>query len=320
MCDLNLSLRGSPVEPAVKQLYHELDAHDIRLHPHIWFSNEWFSPDGIPGIAVPFFLGHERLKRLEQKMMLDVEGGPHHECMRLLRHEAGHTLCAAYRLHYKPAWRKVFGLASEPYPDYYQPKPYSRRFVVHLDWWYAQAHPLEDFAETFAVWLNPRSRWRTQYRGWPAMRKLAFVNDLMKELAGVTPPVRSKRQLDPVRKLRISLREHYRQRKEKYADEWPDFYDRDLLRMFSADPRHARHESAAAFIRRVRPQVRQVVATWTSQWPYTIEQVLHDITDRCKELHLRRHRGERETLTDLTLMVTVQTMNWLHAGHHRIAL
>src|ERR1044072_3467043 len=98
--------------------------------------------------------------------MLEVEGGTDTECLRILRHEAGHALDTAFRLHFKRQWREHFGSFAQRYPDFYKPKPKSRRYVLHLPTWYAQAHPAEDFAETFAVWLTPRSRWRRRYRSW----------------------------------------------------------------------------------------------------------------------------------------------------------
>jgi hypothetical protein len=168
--DLGLTIAGTWLEERVHRLYAELQAKDLRIRPHCWLSEEWFSPDGVPGIAIPFFLAHPRLKRLERKFILDVEGGTPAKCMRLLRHEAGHAIDHAFQLHRRRSWRRIFGLSSQPYPEYYRPKPASRRYVVHLDNWYAQAHPDEDFAETFAIWLTPGSRWRDRYRGWSALR------------------------------------------------------------------------------------------------------------------------------------------------------
>ena len=137
----------------------------IRFRPHCWLAQEWFSPDGIPGIAIPFYLAHRRLMSIERRFMREVEGGNRNWLMRILRHEAGHAIDSAYRLRRRSRWRAVFGPASLPYPDTYRPRPGSRRFVQHLGAWYAQAHPTEDFAETFAVWLKPRSPWRREYRG-----------------------------------------------------------------------------------------------------------------------------------------------------------
>ena len=177
--DLPVRIEGSFLEDRVRRLHSELEERGIRFKPHVWLAHEWFTPDGVPGIAVPFYLSHPRLMKLERKQMLEVEGGSDAECMRILRHEAGHALDNAYRLHFRRRWRELFGSFREPYPQSYKPRPGSRNYVLHLNAWYAQAHPAEDFAETFAVWLTPASRWRVRYHGWPALRKLQYVNDLM---------------------------------------------------------------------------------------------------------------------------------------------
>ncbi|MDZ7737131.1 MAG: putative zinc-binding metallopeptidase [Gammaproteobacteria bacterium] len=143
----------------------------LKFRPHCWFGEEWFSPDGVPGIGVPFYLAHRRLKQLEKRIMFEVEGGTTRSCMKLLRHEAGHAIDTAWRLHNRKSWRRHFGSFNKPYPDYYSPRPGSKHYVLHLDWWYAQSHPAEDFAETFAVWLKPGSSWRRDYADWPALKK-----------------------------------------------------------------------------------------------------------------------------------------------------
>jgi hypothetical protein len=320
MCDLRLRVEETPLFERVEKLHEELAEHDILLRPHVWFSTEWFSPDGIPGIAAPFYLGHERLIKLEKKMFMEAEGVGERECMRLLRHEAGHTMCTAYRLHYRKRWRELFGSYTEPYPDFYHPKPNSRRYVMHLGRWYAQAHPAEDFAETFAVWLRPNSRWKQQYKGWPALAKLEYVEELMGEIAGEKPAVRKREHIESINDLRVTLAQHYKHKREVYGTDFPDFYDRDLLQLFSHDPKHAHRESAAMFLRRARRRVRETVARWTGEYQYTIDQVLMDMIDRCKELKLRVHRPTRETEVETMLMVAVQTMNYLHGGRHRIAM
>jgi hypothetical protein len=320
LCDLDLRIEGTVVESRIHRLYDELEARGIRLRPHVWLSREWFSPDGVPGIAVPFYLAHRRLMRLEQRMILEVEGGTARECMMLLRHEAGHAVCTAHRLQYRRRWRETFGKASQRYPTFYKPVPYSKEFVLHLDWWYAQAHPAEDFAETFAVWLNPNSRWRRQYREWPALEKLEFVDELMTEVAGQRPQVRSRRHIEPLRQSRITLRRHYSQKQRRYRSDAPDIYDRDLRRLFPESAGRRDRGSAAAFLRRVGPEIREAVAEWTGQYQYTIDQVLRDMIDRCKDLKLRLKRPERELKMHAMLLVAVQIMNYLHGGHHRIAL
>jgi hypothetical protein len=214
----------------------------------------------------------------------------------------------------------VFGKFSEPYPDFYQPKPYSRSYVQHLDSWYAQSHPAEDFAETFAVWLKPRSRWRAYYRGWPALKKLEYVDQLMKAVRDAKPQVVSRRHVTPLRKIRKTLRAHYEEKRARYGFDHPNFHDRDLRRLFSDAPEHANRPSAAAFLRRVGPELRRAVAHWTGEYQYTINQVLEEMIERCRQLDLHLDRRQEQVKRDTLVMLTVQTMNYLHGGHHRVAL
>lgn len=320
ICDLGLSLQGTFIEDRIEQLYGELSERGLSFRPHCWLSDEWFSPDGVPGIAIPFYLAHPRLIRLERKQVLDVEGGTHDWFMKIMRHEAGHAIDTAYRLRRRKGYRETFGRVSVPYPDYYMPKPFSRSFVLHLDMWYAQSHPVEDFAETFAVWLRPRSRWKTQYRGWPALKKLEFICETMESLESAKPAVQSRVHVDPLRSIKKTLREHYENKRAHYGLDYPNFYDRDLRRLFSDKPDHSKRQSASAFLRRYRTELRKAVAKWTGEYQYTIDQVLSEMIERCRELRLRCTGNDDETKRDLMILLTVQTMNFLHEGHHRVAL
>ncbi|MEZ4223996.1 MAG: putative zinc-binding metallopeptidase [Polyangiaceae bacterium] len=318
-CDLKLDLNESPLSERVQRLHDELEARGIRFKPHCWLSSEWFSPDGVPGVAIPFYLAHPRLAALEERQILDVEGGNPRWCMQLLRHEAGHALDTAFRIHRKKKWRDVFGSYSAPYSKFYQPKPYSKSYVLHLDMWYAQSHPAEDWAETFAVWLDPASRWRKRYRGWRAFKKLQYVDELMRELAGTTALVRCRERVESLSTLKTTLREHYDQKKARYGLEHPSFYDRDLRRLFPPVEEGQPSRSAAAFLRRIRPELRRRIARWTGEYQYTIDQLFGEMIYRCEELDIRHTRDDDEAKQDALMMLTVQTMNYLHAGHHRLA-
>jgi len=319
LCDLGLRYENSLLERRVKQLHAELQARGLRFRPHAWLSSEWFSPDGVPGIAIPFYLAHPRLAKLEAKKMLEVEGGTAATCMRILRHEAGHAIDTAYRLHFRKRWREAFGRYTEPYPRYYRPKPNSRGFVLHLDAWYAQAHPAEDWAETFAVWLTPRSNWRRRYQDWPeALKKLEFVDELMREIAGKPRRVVSRIKIEPVSQLKSTLRQHYRRKTKRYGAEWPDVYDRDLRRLFSDDRQYADRPAAATFLRSIRTEIRGTVAEWTGAHPYTVDQVLQDMIDHCRRLRLRLARSRGQAKTEAVILLTVHTMNCLLAGRHEI--
>jgi hypothetical protein len=318
--DLKITIEGSWLEPHIAQLAQELEGRGLAFRPHFWLSDEWFTPDGITGIAIPFYLAHPRLMRLEERQMLEVEGGTPDWCMKILRHEAGHAIDNAYHLQRRRKRQKLFGRNSEPYPEYYAPKPYSKSFVLHLDMWYAQSHPAEDFAETFAVWLTPDAQWRTRYADWPALKKLEYLDELMREIAGRPPAVTTRAEFEPLSHLRRTLRQHYRRKRAHYGLNRPDFYDRDLRRLFTDDPGAAGAMTAARFVTKVRKDVRRRVAAWTGSYQYTIDQVLEDIITRCRELKLRLRTSEDQTRLDFTALLTVQTMNYLHSGRHRVAL
>ncbi len=320
LCDLGVKIEGTELEDRIDRLDRELGEAGFVFRPHFWLSHGWFTPDGTSGIAMPFYLAHPRLAALERKQMLEVEGGSESWCMRILRHEVGHALDNVYRLHFRKRYKELFGSWSVPYPEFYDPKPYSKKYVQHLDMWYAQSHPAEDFAETFAVWLRPSSRWKTRYRDWPALRKLEYVDELMKQIAPQKPPAMTRKQFFRLARLKKALREYYAEKRAHYARGRPDFYDNDLRKLFSDDPKFKDRPTAAKFLRTIKPDLRAMVARWTGEYRYTIEQVLDDIIGRCRELKLRLVRSPERTKLDTIVMVTVQTMNYLHDGHHRVAL
>ena len=318
-CDLAVRFEGSLVEPLVRELWRELESRGLRVRPHVWFSTEWFSPEGVPGVAIPFYLAHPRLLRLERTLMLEAEGGAREECLMILRHEAGHAMQHAWRLQRRETWRRQFGDPAKPYPEIYRPNPASQRFVQHLRQYYAQAHPDEDFAETFAVWLAPRSQWRRRYAGWPALRKLQYVDELMRELRRAAPAVRSRRQVEPLSQVRRTLREHYAKKQAHYTRWRPSIPDRDLQRLFAIEPGR-RGEAAATFLRRNRAEIRRMVSRFTGESPFTLERVLDDVVARCRALELRSTGNERRLRVDFALLLTVRTVHFHYSRRNWVAL
>jgi len=312
LCDLGVKIEGSWIEDCIEQLYDELEARGFRFRPHFWLSDEWFCPDGVPGIAIPFFLLHPRLRRLERRYMRDVEGHTRSTCMKLLRHETGHAIANAYLVHRKSSWRKHFGLASQKYPQTYLPNPYSKRFVINLDNWYAQSHPHEDWAETFAVWLRPRSDWRIAYRGWSALKKLEFVDKLMEEIRDRKMLVWSRWQPRSLRTLRITLREYYEKKRAYYGIEDPDVYDDELRKLFSDSEDDGHNERASDYIQRVKPEVLEIVSRWTSIYRYRIKQVIQDMIDRCDRLDLHVPNNHKKMKLELVACLTMLVMSFLY--------
>jgi hypothetical protein len=315
LSDLPVRIEGTLIAKQLRRLYRELSHRNIRFRPHIWISSEFYTPDGIPGFAIPFYLTHPRLMRLERKQMLEVEGGTERELMRILRHETGHALDNAYRIHLKESWRAMFGSFKQPYPKSYKPKPNSRKYVLHLDSWYAQAHPAEDWAETFAVWL--RGRWRTRYEGWPALRKLQYVDQLMKKISRSKLQNWTRKRDEPLPELKITLEQYYRQKRKRYSLDYPPFYDRDLRRIFSDDPRYQSRPTAPAFLRRFRSELAKTVSRGTDVHAYTVDHVLDNIIERAKKLKLHMAGSMKFTKQEAIIMLTVHTMNIVHSGRYR---
>ena len=159
----------------------------------MWLSEEWFSPDGIPGIAIPFFVAHPRLLRqLERRMMGDVDGGSSLWRLRLLRHEAGHVLDTAYRLRKRTDWRRIFGPSPRRgYPGTYTPRPRAAAGTCCISGiGMRKAIRPRTSPKRSRCGCSRRRAGDRDYAEWPgAIEKLEFVNALMDEIAGSAPHV-----------------------------------------------------------------------------------------------------------------------------------
>lgn len=306
---LGLRADTGPLRAPIARLYADLERVGIELRPHIWLSTDWFSPDGVPGIALPFYLGHPRLVRLERAQMLEAEGSTAAGCLKLLRHEAGHALDTAFRLSRRALYRETFGKRSEPYRRHYSADPQSNAFVHHLDRWYAQSHPAEDFAESFAVWLG--GRWRAIHAGSQAYAKLQAVDELVRSIRGRRPSVRTREESHSISKLDQTLGDHYRMRRWKAAHEAPPPFEQALRRRFLTGRPWSRSASAAVQLRRVRRELVQRAAAALGASEYTCDQVVQLMLHRACELGLVAHReGEPFDLEPFVTMIrnTVRTL------------
>ena len=319
VCDLGLTLARSPLEQQIATLYRTLQRRGIAFRPHCWLSDCWFCPDGVPGFAIPFYLAHPRLAQLERRRMLELEGGSARECQRLMRHETAHALDNAYHLHRRQAWRRRFGRAGRSYPESYLPRPDSRSYVIHLEGWYAQSHPHEDWAETFAVWLDPHSNWRERYRGWPALRKIEYVDALMQEIGPRRPVRHSRRWIDPVSTQRMTLRQYFEQKQQRLSVGVPRFHRQQLERIFpAAGSRHT--EPAAQFIRRWRRDALAAVSFWTGAPRYRVHLTLEHMVRLASELDLHAEPEQDCPQLPLVSALIMLYMGSIHAGSSRLTL
>jgi hypothetical protein len=313
--ELGLAIEGTRLEPLIQQLYEELERAGIGLKPPVYLSDEWGCPEGIPVIGIPFYLADERLRRLEDELMEGVEAESDEEIISYLRHEAGHAFNYAYRLYETEEWHELFGPYSRPYREEYEPNPFSRNFVRYLPGWYAQKHPDEDFAETFAVWLDPNSNWREAYAGWGCYPKLLYV-DRMAEQLGRMPPAVTPEGFVPGGELGTSLAEHYR-RFGHHKVEVPAYFDGDLKDLFERGPppEGASWEPADRFLARHRRSVVGNIAYWTGLSESIVRGLIDHFIERSRLLNLWiRSDSEQELLLELVAYATTLCMNRLYKG------
>ncbi|MDD4295122.1 MAG: putative zinc-binding metallopeptidase [Candidatus Omnitrophica bacterium] len=313
ICDLPLEIAGTWIETCVHKLYDELAKKNIKFLPEVYFADEWLAPNKEPVVGIPFYLAHNRLMKLEDKIMLDVEGGNKRRCMMLLRHEAGHAINYAYKLFKRKQWKGIFGDFSKEYKDSYKFRPYSKSFVRHLEDYYAQYHPDEDFAETFAVWLDPLSAWRRKYSGWKALEKLEYVDRLMSGIANKDPLVAFGKKYWAAKTLKIKLKNYYKKRREYVAEDFPDFHDENLKKIFhmektiSSMPVHL-------FLNRHKKEIISSISLWSGERKYVISDILSKILKRAKELELFVQDPFEEYILRVAVYLTAMVMNYRHTG------
>jgi len=309
ICELGLKLEGSPIEKPVQQLYHELERKGLeKFRPLIYLSDEWGCPSGEPVIGVPFYLADPRLSELERQVN-DLED--EREIMMYLRHEAGHAFNYAFKLHRTPEWRELFGSFRRPYREQYKPVAFSRRYVRHMAGWYAQKHPDEDFAETFAVWMTPGAKWREKYRHWPALQKLEYVDRIGHDVAALDPLKKRGRPDVTVDDMTLTLAEFYERMLEEEVAPEDVAVDADLIDIFEARG----EDGAGDFVREHRKLILDKVTYWTGVRRPLAKKLLESIEERLRTLELKVDRKrETELVAELSSYMTALAMNYLLRG------
>lgn len=309
--DLKLHLSGTPLERFIGQLYEELEARGISMRPQCYLSDQWGCPSGVPVIGIPFYLADPGLLQIEDALGAGAEN--ERDIMMYLRHEAGHAFNYAYKLYESDDWRRLFGDYSKPYVDSYKPHPFSRKYVVHISGWYAQKHPDEDFAETFAVWLTPGSNWAERYKAWSALKKLQYVEQMVSTCGRAPAEVTlDERDMD-VGEMEETVLDHYRQRmlEEKIDTSIGEHLDQDLLALFEAEG--VGNTGADTLVRAERQSLIVAVTQYSGVSRGAVKSVLDHLLERISALKLSVHRDKaREYLTRLTALLTALAMNFLY--------
>ena len=315
--DLHLKIEGSPVEPYSLHLLRQLEGKGIRFKPGFYLTDTWGCPNKVPAIGIPFYLADKRLSRLEEEETGEIEDAK--TIMMYLRHEAGHAVNYAYRLWKMPGWRETFGPFSKPYPNHFRPNRLSREFVPHLKTTrygqaYAQKHPDEDFAETFAVWLMPRSNWRWKYRFWPALEKLKFVDQLMKDIRGKMPRSSKGALSRPVENMNLRLAKFYGTMAERHQRAALGFVD-DKLKEIFPPIRESATASASELLAEFRRDLQMRIVRWSGLSEDEVGKILGKLQSRAESLKLQyRKNGRTRKLMDITALGTAMAQDYSYTG------
>lgn len=317
ICDLGLQIKDSFLEAPINRLLHEIDRKGLKYRPNFYLTDSWGCPNEIPAIGIPFYLADKRLCRIEEEQTGEIED--EQTVMIFLRHEAGHAFNYAYRLWEFPGWKETFGSFTTPYRDTFFPNPLSRQFVQHIfhsqyGRTYAQKHPDEDFAETFAVWLTPNSSWKQKYRYWPALQKLEYVANLMKKIKSMDPVNTETFFLNPVENMTMLLATHYGQRTERYRDAAQGYID-DKLKEIFPPLRSPNFMNVTTLLKNNRNDLTNRIMRWSNLDQEDLELIFNKITNRAEALRLRFKKNESMSkLLDLTALTTSLAMDFGYTG------
>jgi len=324
VCDLKLNFEDTQLSRCIKKLYDELALKKLLFRPRYYFTcegDEWGCPNRIPVIGIPFHLADNRLTRIEKEMgYRTYDKG---DLMALIRHETGHAINYAYLLYTTAQWKEIFGDFNKTYPDNFRFKfnPYSRNYVRSQGEpkYYAQAHPDEDFAETFAVWLTPRANWRASYRNWPALKKLEYMEEVMQTLRFKKPHSANGPYDSPFDSKTYTLIEYYGENLDDYKDNALGIYDEDLRWIFPAQSANGHNDYLPAkdLIRRNRRFLIATIASWTGAREKVVSPVVSKFFQRCRDMGLKLPaEDEKYRLASLTALGTTVVMNYLHTGRY----
>ena len=329
---LGVRIKGSFYETAIPQVISELRAAGVgRLEPVFYVSTGYGCIAGQPIISLGFYDFHPLIKELNH----EIRGFNYTEAdmLGLLRHELGHAFCYCYKLYRTPEFRALFEVAGNffntyPEGDHYEYNPWSKRYVNPAGDHYAQKHPDEDFAESFCVWLTPRSGWKRKYKKRSAvLEKLRYIDRSAGELGRQAPAVETNEgwMLEKVEEVKQTVGEFMGASPyllKQYYDASTGYVDPDLKAMFRQEPRGIPRRQllddymrADAFVREQKQALLSRISYWVGVDTVVVQDLLDKLIHRSRTLDLWLERAGRERkLIELTTYVATLCANYKNAG------
>ena len=316
LCLLDLQIKGSIAEECIQIVRKELKDKGLKFNFHYWISDDWFCADGIPGIALPFYLFNSKVAKLERETLGTLEGMTKIDCLKLIRHEVGHAIDNAFNLRNCREREALFGKSTQRYPKEYIRKPFSRNYVRHIRENYAQAHPDEDWAETFAVWLNPNSNWKKKYKDWKAIDKLNYLDSVMNTLKGRRAPIANKDTIDDISTIGITLRTYLNRKLKSKTKYNSPLFGRNISGIFRAGTGRNAH----TYLTKHEKELCITVAKSTDQYHYIVKDVLKELKTECKNKNLMLKMTNSQTRDALVHLLNKSTLNYLKQGKNKVIM
>jgi hypothetical protein len=328
ICDLRLSFDGQLGE-CIEEIKRELRSRGLTFVPEFYLGDDDFwTADRALSVNVPWYLANPDLWRLVNDHLFRYTRG---EVLMYLRHETGHALGYAFELWKRRDWGHTFGDFRRPYRDVYNPSPWTRDYVRYLHrtgmYHYAQKHPDEDWAETFAVWLDPSSRWRHRYRDWQvALAKLEYVDRILEveRTCRGTPPNTRLGSRVPYGDLKETVAEYFEI--DHTVDEELAEHRKTLIEIFprrsgrrDGKPRRGDAQSAARFIQQhQRLLTDRLSGRIGDTGRRRIKRFLRRLEAVCTSEDLVVPENRRsEKLVDLTVLATWHALGAVRKGRRR---
>jgi len=320
VCDLQLESQDVLAE-CLAQVGAELRAKGMTFVPQYYLGDDDFwTTDRAISVNIPWYLANSILWQMVNDHLFEYTRD---EVLMYLRHETGHAVNYAFELWKRKDWTQTFGDFRRSYRDVYNANPWSHDYVRHLHragmYHYAQKHPDEDFAESFAVWLDPSSRWRRRYRDWQvAVTKLEYVDRIV-DLEGAcrgTPTNQRTGSQAPYGEIKETVAEYF---DINHALD-PDLaeYRKDLLDIFPRRSSRARGSQGALSAARFIQQHQRLMISKLGGWigdsdRRVIGKFLRQLQALCTYEHLVVPENRRnEKLVDLTIVATWHVVDGIH--------
>jgi hypothetical protein len=311
----DLDLSGAFIyRDVIKVLHSLLSQKSIIWKPHVWPSTEWFSPDGSGGFAIPFTLYHPKLIELEKKIIGYCEGEDKQEFLKLISHESGHAIDNAFRLRRKKRRQEIFGLTSKRYPKTYTPNPNTKDYVNHLDQFYGQSHPDEDWAETFAVWLT-KYNWKTEYKKTGALKKLIYLNSVMCDIAGDKSFKNVKKTYQHSKNETRTVREVLLEKKRNLGLTRKNYYTKILSPKFTEDRKSIK---AYNFLLKNEARIINKLNNYNHADSWTITKSYQDIKSECRNKNYYLKYTSTQTNEIIENIIIQHAQNFKETGRAKV--